>query len=260
MSAWAEDVAARLQSAFEPLRDESRAMAMARYMRHRSVFLGIPSGPRRAAQREALAGASKPGARDLAAALEALWSLPEREYQYAGCDLAARWVRVCGPDLLPAIEKLITTKSWWDTVDALAARSVGPLLAAHESLRPRPDAWIGSDDMWLRRTALIYQLGYRGQTDRDRLGRYCLARANEREFFIRKAIGWALREYSKTDPEWVRAFVAEHEAQLSGLSRREALLWLDGRRKLMRGRPKELNDRAVETGRPGSPPRSAGSA
>jgi 3-methyladenine DNA glycosylase AlkD len=93
------------------------------------------------------------------------------------------------------------------------------------------DEWIGSENTWLARTALIHQLRYKRETDTDRLFRYCLLRAGDREFFIRKAIGWALRQYSWTDPDAIRAFVAAHEQELSPLSKREALLVINGGRK-----------------------------
>jgi 3-methyladenine DNA glycosylase AlkD len=92
------------------------------------------------------------------------------------------------------------------------------------------DAWIEEPDLWLRRTAILHQLSYRERTDEARLFRYCLAQAADRDFFIRKAIGWALRQYSKTSEAAVRRFVTEHERELSPLSVREALLWLNGGR------------------------------
>jgi 3-methyladenine DNA glycosylase AlkD len=108
-------------------------------------------------------------------------------------------------------------------VDALAARVIGPIVARHPAAVSTMDAWLADDDMWLARTAILYQLTYAERTDADRLFRYCLARAGHRDFFIRKAIGWALRQYAKTDPAAVRSFVTAHASQLSPLSRREAL-------------------------------------
>ena len=102
------------------------------------------------------------------------------------------------------MEELITTKSWWDTVDALASRTVGALVLADPALRKTMDRWIRSDDIWIARTAILHQLFYKEATDTSRLFDYCLLRAGDNEFFIRKAIGWALREYSKTDEVAVR--------------------------------------------------------
>jgi 3-methyladenine DNA glycosylase AlkD len=138
---------------------------------------------------------------------------------------------VYGPDFIAVVERLVTTKSWWDTVDSLAKGGAGALVLRHPDLAATMDRWIDDGNIWLRRTAILHQLGFKERTDAARLFRYCALRAGEQEFFIRKALGWALREYSKVDAEAVRAFVSEHERELSGLSKREALLWLNGGRR-----------------------------
>lgn len=113
--------------------------------------------------------------------------------------------------------------AWWDLVDDVAANLVGALLLGHRAaMRPVMEAWVDDDDMWRRRTAILSQLRHRDQTDAEMLFDFCRRRAHETEFFIRKAIGWALREYSKTDPGAVAAFLRRHGDELSGLSRREA--------------------------------------
>lgn len=229
-SDWATDVVERLQAAYETRRDPKAAIPMARYMRDQFPFLGLKSPVRREATREALAGIAGPTEADLAEVLKLLWALPEREYQYAGCELAATWGKVCGSGFIDAVEGAVVTKSWWDTVDSLASHVAGPLVRLHPGLTSTTDTWIQSDDFWLARTAILHQLRYKTATDTERLFRYCVLRAGDQEFFLRKAIGWALREYSKTDAGAVRAFVREHDSELSGLSKREALLWLNGGR------------------------------
>ncbi len=211
----------RLVIAFSEAADADRAPAMARYMKDRFAFFGLSAPDRRAIQRSVL-GSWAPSATDLVAFTDAAWSRPERELQYAACDLVARSARRCPPAFLADLERWITTRSWWDTVDALAP-SVGMLVLEYPELTATMDRWIEADDFWLARVALIHQLRYKTATDAERLFRYCTRRAADREFFIRKGIGWALREYSKTDPAAVVAFVAAHEAELSPLSRREAL-------------------------------------
>jgi 3-methyladenine DNA glycosylase AlkD len=223
------EVPARLRLAFEAEADADRAVAMAAYMRDQFRFLGLPTPLQRRLARNALAGLPKPTEEQLVGVTAALWSLVEREYQYAACDYAIRHVRVCGAGFLGHARTLITTKSWWDTVDALATRVVGPLVSAHPALVDAMVGWIGDDDIWLARTAILHQMHYRTSTDADLLFGFCLRRAADREFFIRKAIGWALREYSKTDPAAVTSFVDHHRAELSPLSCREALKWLDRR-------------------------------
>ncbi len=165
------------------------------------------------------------------------------------------------PAFLPVAEHMIATKSWWDTVDLLAANVVGPLVAATPALRSEMDRWLVSDDLWLARSALLHQLKWKGDTDADWLFAACLTRAGDTEFFLRKAIGWALREYSKTDAAAVRRFVSDHDAELSGLSKREALKWLD--RRAARGEAAvddEVEDSASGFRRLSPPPPDAVSA
>jgi 3-methyladenine DNA glycosylase AlkD len=225
------DITVRLVSSFEAHRDAERAAAMSAYMRHQFPFVGIPTPQRRLLQRAAARNLSPPESSVLTDTVEALWAMPEREYQYAAVDLASRYVGLCGPDLIVTTRALITTKSWWDTVDALAGHVVGPLVLAHPQLISVMDEWIDAAEMWLVRTAILHQLTFKHRTDTGRLFDYCLRRGDHADFFIRKAIGWSLREYSKTDVKAVRAFVADNDGRLSPLSKREALLWSTGRRK-----------------------------
>ena len=118
---------------------------------------------------------------------------------------------------------MITTKSWWDTVDELADHVVGAIVHAHPSQRAVMDRWLVDDDFWLARTAILHQLDWKDDTDADWLFAACVRRAGDKEFFIRKAIGWALRSYSYVDPVAVERFVTDHAGELSGLSRREGL-------------------------------------
>mgnify|MGYP003618629443 CR=1 FL=1 len=218
MTAEADRRLGALVVALETRADPERAPAMAAYMKGHFAFLGIPSPERRAAQKEALGDWKAPTADDLDAFARACWARDEREYQYAACDTLVRHVKRVGSEVLVLAEHLITTKPWWDTVDLLAARVVGP-----HADRPTIERWLASGDLWLERTAILHQLGYGERTDADFLFRSCLTHAASTEFFLRKAIGWALRQYARTDPEAVRAFVAAHADELSGLSKREAL-------------------------------------
>ena len=211
----------RLIDAFETQRDARRAIDMAAYMRDQFPFLGIPTPERRALSRKVIDGTAPPSERELARVARRCWSLPEREYQYFACDYVDKHANRCAPGFLADLRWLITRKSWWDTVDALAY-GVGALVLVHDELRNEIDAWIDDPNIWVARVALIHQLRFKTRTDAARLFGYCERRARDDEFFIRKAIGWALREYSKTDPRGVRAFVESHP-ELSPLSRREAL-------------------------------------
>lgn len=230
MNSYGEAVVERLRAAFEPARDEVRASRMSAYMRNKFAYFGIPASQRRALQREALEGLSKPNQDEITEAILMLWGLPEREYQYAACDVLERYARALDASFLEVCRQLIETKSWWDTVDTLAANTVGALVRAHPELARDMDNWAADANLWVARTAILHQLRYNARTDSERLFRYCALRAGETDFFYRKAIGWALRQYSKTDPDAVRSFVAAHGAELSGLSKREALLALNGGR------------------------------
>ena len=185
-------------------------------MREHFPFLGLPRKTRDEVDRTIeIAG-------DVLEIARACWKLPEREYQYFAMKLLRRHAKKLEAPAIAVVEELIATKSWWDTVDELASNVVGPLVTRHPALKKTMDAWAKSENLWLARSAILHQLKYRDKTDATRLFRYCAARAGEKDFFMRKAIGWALRVYSATDPEAVRAFVAEHP-KLSALSAKEAL-------------------------------------
>jgi 3-methyladenine DNA glycosylase AlkD len=219
----AAEILARLATVYEAARDPARAAPMTAYMRDQFPFLGLPSPTQKALTRQVLAGLPRPAEADLRAVAESCWELPEREYQYFACGLLRRHARICSATFLDTARHLITTKPWWDTVDTLAAHLVGTLVSRHPALVSTMDEWIEDQDMWLVRTAILHQLSYKGSTDTERLFRYCTRQAAHPDFFVRKAIGWALRQYAWTDPAAVRAYVRENESRLAPLSVREAL-------------------------------------
>lgn len=205
-----------------PLADPARAVAMRAYMLDQFAFLGLPAPVRRAAVKPLVARPwASPHA--LLEAAGRLWQRPEREYRYTAIDLLARHCRMLSPAHVADLRALLVTDPWWDTVDGLAGVLGEVLFADRTAGRPMMDAWIADASFWVRRAAMLHQLGWRLETDRDRLFGYAVALAAEQEFFIRKAIGWALRDYARWDGAAVRAFVAAHEDVLSPLSRREAL-------------------------------------
>ena len=145
-----------------------------------------------------------------------------REERYAAIDLTG--LRMVKGDLgmLPIYEEIIRTGAWWDLVDGVSHRICALLLAHRDVMTPLLLRWANDADMWIRRAAITAQLGAKSTTDTELLAQVVTANLADNEFFIRKAIGWALREYSKTDPDWVRGFVEENLVALSQLSRREA--------------------------------------
>jgi 3-methyladenine DNA glycosylase AlkD len=203
--------------------DPDKAKGMQAYMRTDMPFYGVQKAGRAPIVRE-LARRFPPT--DLAAyealVLE-LWQLPHREEKYLALAVARRFNTYVAPPSLPLYERLIVEGAWWDLVDEVATHLICDLVMGYPAeVWPVVDAWVDSEDMWLRRSAIICQVGAKEHTDADRLFRYCAARAFEKEFFIRKAIGWALRQHARIAPESVARFVTEHRDKLSGLSYREA--------------------------------------
>lgn len=210
------------RAALTEITDPPKGEEMSRYMRNLFPYLGITTPDRRAATRGVIRSARSASSDELLEFAARCWEVPERELQYVATDVLKEGRANLQPGDVDALRGLIATKSWWDTVDALASPTVGSLVERDPALKLVMDEWIDSDDIWVARTAIIHQLRFKQRTDRDRLFAYALRRSADTEFFIRKAIGWGLREYSKTAPEAVAAFVDEHEGQFSGLTVREA--------------------------------------
>jgi 3-methyladenine DNA glycosylase AlkD len=154
---------------------------------------------------------------------EAQW----REERYAAIDLTGLRLVAKDPLMLPVYEEIIRTGAWWDFVDGVSPRISGLLLAHRALMTPVLLEWSTDEDFWIRRAAITSQLKAKASTDTGLLRTVIEANLDDPEFFIRKAIGWALREFAKTNPAWVRDFVAEHAGQLSPLSRKEALRHLN---------------------------------
>lgn len=208
---------------FDIHRNNENAAQMEAYMRNLFPFLGIKAPLRREIQKSFLQ-TNKPSV----AWIKVLWELPEREYQLFAVDLLFIMKKKLGREQMDLIEWCLTNKSWWDTVDGIASGIVGYMFAKDASLRDEfAEKWINSDNMWLIRTAILFQLRYKDKTDQNTLYGYILKHINSNEFFIQKAIGWALREYSKTNPNSVIEFVSNNA--LKSLSHREALKWMNNR-------------------------------
>ena len=167
----------------------------------------------------------------LAAVLELWRGARYREERYAAIELTGdrRFREEQRPALLPLYEELVVSGAWWDLVDPVATGRIGPPLEAFPAeVGPAVRAWARGDDAWKRRAAIICQVKARSATDTHLLAACIEPSLGERDFFLRKAIGWALREYAKTDPAWVAEYVQRHEGRLSPLSRREATRRLAG--------------------------------
>ena len=217
-----DSVIAALREAADP----ARARQQQAYMKSAMPYFGVGVPQCRRIAGSVFKTRPLADARAWEAAILDLWrKAAHREERYAAIELLLfrRYSSWLEPARLPLVEELVVTGAWWDYVDAIAGRGVGTMLAAH----PRPmkaalREWANDDDIWKRRTAILAQLRAKRATDTKLLADAIRPSIGEREFFLRKGIGWALREYSKTDPAWVVEFVGAHPA-LSDLSRREAL-------------------------------------
>ncbi len=207
---------------YDSHKDEQYAAWSKSYLRNQFEFLGIRAPIRKKLTSQFIKDNGLPDKDRLQAVIYFLWDLPEREFQKGALDLLGKSKKILGPEDIPWLSKLIVKKSWWDTVDELAPHPIGSMFLAHpEIISSYADKWIEDENIWLQRTAIIYQLFYKDKTDVERLYRYILRRADSNEFFVQKAIGWALRQYAKTNPDAVMSFVSTHS--LKPLSRREAL-------------------------------------
>ena len=188
--------------------------AMKKYMKDRFLFYGIKTPERKELVRKVKSQYGEP--------LETQWSKVSkeafygkfpREIQYAIGDLLRpKAHNKISKTFLPTVEELIQVKSWWDTIDWLSPKIAGGILLRYPEEKERfPDQWIRSENKWLIRSALLFQLSYKNKMDTERLREYCLRHKKSQEFFVQKAMGWVLREYSKTNPKWVRDLLGKHE-------------------------------------------------
>ena len=212
-----------LKSHFEKNANPAQAVAMSHYMRDQFEYPGIKSPQNAEILKEFIAQSGLPPLAHLDAIARDLWNLPQREFQYAAMSLIGKVEKNLEPEFITTVEYLLVTKSWWDTVDSLAGHTVGTHFKRFPNVREKYlKKWRKSDNFWLRRTTLLFQLGYKKETDFDLLCELVKENLGSDEFFINKAIGWALRQYAHTNPAPVRKFVNATK-ELHPLSRREAL-------------------------------------
>ena len=218
---------AALKRLFEQNANPAQAGPMKKYMRDQFEYLGIKTPESVALQKEFYSQYGLPAITELDAILRELWALPQREFQYVAVGLLGRCEGQLPAKFINTIEYLIVTKSWWDTVDSIAGGTVGVHFLRFPEVREKYlSKWRASDNFWLRRTTILFQLGYKQNTDFDLLCEIICENLGSKEFFINKAIGWALRQYARTDPKAVKNFVNATK-QLSPLSRREAMKHLE---------------------------------
>ncbi len=207
---------------FERNKNKSIALGQKAYMRNQFDFFGIKTKKRRSIQKPFFVHQYLLPKADLAATVKSLWKKPQREYQYFAQELASKYTKQLEPKDIDLYEYMVTHKSWWDTVDFIAIHLIGAYFKKYpQRTSLYVQKWLKTDNLWLQRSALLFQLKYKSNLDEALLRVTIHALMDSKEFFLQKAIGWVLREYSKTNPEWVKDFV--DRTVLSPLSKREAL-------------------------------------
>lgn len=225
MGSWADTFTGAVSATLVDAAVEADIEPMAAYMRHQFAFMGVRSAGQKAAVAAGFAAAGRPfDEAEVVSAIDDLWARPEREYRYVGCHLARRFAPRASPGFVTEAARWITADPWWDTCDPMARGCVGQVVRRHRQLRAVMDRWLSGSDLWLVRGALLHMGDWKQDIDRGWVLAACAARAKDSDFFIRKAIGWILRDLAWVDPLTVIGFVDGPAGRaLSGLSKREAL-------------------------------------
>ncbi|WP_304653079.1 DNA alkylation repair protein [uncultured Ligilactobacillus sp.] len=205
--------------------DAKQAKSMSAYMRDQFEFLGIKTPKRRQLCRAAFKNAKKTAKIDWEF-VEICWQKSQREYQYVACDYLVQMKKFTTLEDLPKLKKLVITKSWWETVDTLVKVFTDLYLRYPKEMTQVMLTWSKDSNLWVKRVTLEFQLLLKKQTDTKLLAKVIINNLGSNEFFINKAIGWALRDYSKTDPKWVAGFIATYRNELSALSIHEGSKYL----------------------------------
>ena len=209
-----------LKKAFEENSNIENAITMSKYMRDTFKFYGIPTPARKALYKELLKKEKSSAAIDWML-LDMCYEDEHREFQYFVIDYLSLLQNKLTYDDIPKIKKYGKTKQWWDTIDGLD-RIIGNIAFSDSRVNDLMLEWSKDDDFWLRRIAIDHQLNRKDRTDADLLRKIIINNLGSKEFFINKAIGWSLRDYSKTNPDWVRGFIVKYQDKMDKLSIREA--------------------------------------
>ncbi len=223
MADWVNEASIYVQSALAEQANPDKAARMQAYMKTEMPFYGVQKPGLIPVLRHVVKNFPPSTRAEYERLVLALWRLPHREEKYIAQRVAVKHRQFIVPASLSLYRRFVVEGAWWDFVDEASTHMVRELVLEFPlEVWPKVDTWIDADDMWLRRSAIICQVGAKERTDADRLFSFCEQRAFEKEFFIRKAIGWSLREYAKTDAAAVAAFATSHREDLSSLSYREA--------------------------------------
>lgn len=212
-----------VQAELRKKRDLNKATSMQNYLKTKMPMYGLQKPARARIEKLMYDHVEVDSVQMYQECIKALWSLPHREEKYLAIDLALKYKNYIGLESLDLYESMLREDyMWWDFCDPISVNLVGKL-ALHHDIEPKLHQWITDDNMWIRRMAILAQLKHKTQINSDLMFDFCRQRMHEKEFFIRKAIGWVLREYSKTDPDAVITFLRTEKTHLSGLSYREGV-------------------------------------
>ncbi|MGB5363227.1 MAG: DNA alkylation repair protein [Aureibaculum sp.] len=202
--------------------DKTNASGQKAYMRHQFEFYGLKAAKRREIQKPFLIKGNLPEKSELEDIIKALWTKPQRDFHYVGQELVFKYIKQFEKKDIELLEFMVIHKSWWDTVDYIAANLVGAYFKIYpKEIKNTISKWLVSNNIWLQRSALLFQLKYKEELDTVLLSNIITHLLGSKEFFINKAIGWILREYSKTNPKWVLELTKR--TNLDQLSKKEAL-------------------------------------
>lgn len=213
----------QLETTFQTHENKENSLAMAKYMKNHFAFYGIKTTERRLLFKEIWNANKDEIKKDVQNIATSLYTKKQRELHYCAIEIV---IRECKGNYnksdIHFIEKLLTTNSWWDSVDTISKYILGQyLLEFPDAVEDTIEKFSNSDNLWLNRSVILFQLGFKEKTDFDLLKAICLQHENSTEFFIQKAIGWSLREYAKTNPHQIIDFVTH--SNLKPLSKKEAV-------------------------------------
>jgi len=211
-----------IETVFTSKRNSEIAESQKAYMKYKFEFYGLKSPVRKELQKPFLIKKNLPKKEELEFIIKSLWKQPEREVQYFAQELLQKYAKQYQKNDIELFEYIITQKSWWDTVDYIASNILGSYFINFPDQRKQHvEKWIASNNMWLQRSAILFQLKYKDNVDTELLSYSINSLLGSKEFFINKAIGWSLRQYGKYNPNWVLNFV--ERTPLENLSKREAI-------------------------------------
>lgn len=217
-----------LREAFEVNANTTEAIPMKKYMKNKFDFFGIKSPLRKEIYKDFKSKCGLLPDENFGEIIRWCWKQDEREYQYFAMEFLSKRMKKSTMEIIDLYEFMIVEKSWWDSVDFIAAVLVGGYFKRFpDEINPITEKWMNSGNIWLQRSCLLFQLKYKNKTDVELMESLIVRLLGSKEFFINKAIGWVLREYSKTKPLLVVDIVERHS--LSGLSHREALKWMQNK-------------------------------